>query len=138
MKFYLLPNYFKKIGLLLFLVGSFLIGIDGFLEGFFDGSEYEDFKPDFKLIWSEGWTLFWNLCSIAGVLIYALSREKKEDEWHKVLRLETGWITFVICLGLLFVCYAIMGEIDLSINIVISLPVILFLIIFFFRKRQFE
>ncbi len=140
MKTQLLPNYFKKVGLILFFLGFIFTGLDDFREGFFESylNGEESIDQYFKQYWSEGWILFWNLCSVGGVILYALSREKKEDEWYKMLRFETGWITFIICLGILFVSYSIFGEVELSIDVVINLPVSLFLIIFFFRKRQFE
>lgn len=155
MKTFLLPNYFKKIGLVLFFVGwiaGFLTyGVDDFRAGM-QGAIYQEnlqhaeaFEYDsesiehvrFGMTWTEGWTRFFDLLTIGGMLIYAVSRERSEDELYLKLRLETGWITFLIWLLGIFVAYSIWGEVDLSLSYTLGIPLVLFLIIFYYRKRNF-
>lgn len=155
MRMKLLPNYFKKIGLFLFFVGfvmSFLsTGVDGFVEGYVDSrNEYLtrnsakkgiEFHPkesgDFHygLSLSDGWNRFFDLCVYGGMLLYMLSREKNEDEFFRVIRLETGWMTMVFALALIFLIYLLAGEIKVGLSYLLALPLIFFLILYHFRKK---
>lgn len=151
MKTHLLPNYFKKIGLILFffgfIAGVLTYGVDDFKAGYRDGVNAADGKESPKVelaethehfgkVWTEGWIRFFDLCNIAGILIYALSGEKREDEMYRTLRLETGWLTFVIWLFFIFIIYSIWGELKMSLSYVLTVPLLLFLVMFFFRKRN--
>ena len=151
MKTHLLPNYFKKIGLILFFFGfisGFLTyGVDDFMDGMNAAiqdhnegkiSKFEETvtHDHFGKVWSEGWIRFFDLCNISGILIYVLSKEKSEDEMYRLLRLETGWLTFVIWLFGIFVIYSIWGEIRLSLFYILTFPLLLFLLLFFFRKQN--
>ena len=156
MKTFLLPNYFKRIGLVLcflgIIAGFFTNGVDDFIAGAEEAYHHhqnqhvaefssDDSEPSehvhFGITWTEGWIRFFDLCFIGGVLIYALSGEKKEDELFRTLRLETGWITFVIFLAIIFIIYAIWGEIKFALSYILGFPLILFLLIFHFRKASF-
>lgn len=154
----LLPYYFKKIGLAIFFAGfimSFLTtGINAFVDGFNEGyntqqKEYgseiqlEDISDNaaseqiisYGLGLSTGWVRFFDLCVYLGMLIYALSKEKKEDEFFHILRLESFWLSMVICLFILLLIHLFKGEIQIGTSFIISIPLILYLILHHFRKQ---
>lgn len=152
MKTRLLPHYFKKIGLILFFFGfiaGFLTsGVDDFKAGFMAGSnaadgvksssvELTETHEHFGKVWTDSWIRFFDLCNIAGILLYALSKEKKEDEMYRIMRLETGWLTLVIWLFSIFIIFSIWGEVKLPLFHILAFPLLLFLLLFSIRKQNF-
>ena len=70
-----------------------------------------------------------------SLLIYLLSKEKIEDDFIKLLRLEAYQITTAIFLSLAFIFYVISPDTSFGLDWFLSLFMILFLIIFFFKKQ---
>ena len=134
MKIQLLPNVFKKIGLLFWIVGGIPDFVKGYTEGYKDGSSEVINNP---LSISDQAHFYMTTISLVGIIIYALSKEKIEDEYMKKLRLESVTITFVLSVFFVLVGTLIKG-IDYSYcaDSLVELQLLLFLIIFFFKKRS--
>ena len=104
MKTQILPNWFKKVGLLLFIVFSFLGSGDAYLEGYNRGYYYnkdipENVKTDlFSSYFGETLVHSFNIIAIIGMIIYIMSKEKIEDDYINKLRLESYQLTALISL----------------------------------------
>ena len=135
MKIQLLPNYFKWIGLVLFIGG----GIPDFLRGWADGynnSTGEEIMAN-PLPISEQVQYITSILSLVGIIIYALSKEKIEDEFIKVLRWESLSTAFLITTGIVLVNVILKGRNDvIDADFLLEIQLILFLLIFYFKKRN--
>jgi len=134
MKIQLLPNYFKWIGLILFFAG----GIPNFFEGYTNGvNDYGTTQIETPYSLSEYALIIAAIVSLLGMIIYALSKEKIEDEYINILRWESVTISFFISFVIVIaniVVYGTKGLIDAQ--FIMDLQLFLYLIIFFFKKRS--
>ncbi|WP_067145388.1 hypothetical protein [Pseudotamlana agarivorans] len=149
MNIQILPNWCKKVGVLVFLIFAIPSAVEGFIDGLNDSincrieatKTYQDIqpgmtKPEIITNYFEQNTLhLFNVLNIIGLLIYMLSKEKIEDDYISMLRLESYQLTIVIFLVFSIMIYAFFKDLKLSIDYFISGFMMLFLIIFFIKKR---
>lgn len=157
MKLQILPNWCKKIGLVIFII-SFIIGSgDDFREGFNSGynstrnsettktleneknvnEQLNDLNQPtflFKTFGETGLHIF-EILSIFGMLIYMLSKEKIEDDYIHKLRFESYKLSSIIWLLAAILIYAFNENFKLSIDYFIFLFIWTYLITFFIKKR---
>ena len=148
MKIQILPNWFKKVGLILFIVGSIIGAGDDFAGGFRDGYNAARFgdSNDININLDQGRiiTAFFGgekiihifyVLSFIGLLIYMLSKEKVEDDYINKLRLESFQLTSIITLiiGIILLTFSKIS--DISLDLFISLFFWFYLITFFIKKR---
>lgn len=164
MNIQILPHWCKKIGIILFLLCSFIGGgIDSFMEGaesgFYEGShlvfeEQEKNENKIETIRSKEDSTFANqreMCIISEtfgrvlrtlafvfLLITLLSKEKKEDEFVSLLRLQTFHITTIICLVLCLLLSAFRIDGRIYIEDIAFVYVLLYLIIFRVKKDRLD
>ncbi len=145
MNIQILPNWFKKVAVVVFLVTSFISAGDDFINGFRAGAgqtsfNYEQSKIEGSHIISifvggEKALHVYGIISILAILAYMLTKEKVEDEYINILRLQSYQLAFLFLavMGLLLVVFnkAFFYGIDDSIIIFLWL----YLIIFYFKKR---
>ncbi len=129
MKIKLLPNYFKWIGLVLFFAG----GIPSFFDGY---NDYGTNQIENPYSFSDQVILIASIISLLGMIIYALSKEKIEDEYINILRWESATTSFFISFVIVIINIIIYGVKDLiDAQFIMELQLLLYLIIFFFKKR---
>ena len=94
MKIQILPNWFKKVGLIMFIVGSIIGGGDDFYDGL-TGAAYSSEAGKFSMFLGENLIHIFYVLSFIGLLIYMLSKEKVEDDYINKLRLESFQLTSI-------------------------------------------
>ena len=148
MKTQILPNWCKKLGVVIFIVFSFLGGGDDFNEGFKSG--YNSYSPSRNHIvdtnensatissyFGETLTHFFEILGVLGILIYMLSKEKIEDDYIAHLRLESFQLTAIIGLVVSILLYSLSEDMKLTLDYFIFLSTWCYLIIFFIKKRLY-
>jgi len=130
MNIQILPPIFKRIGLLLFLMGLLIPLLSGLLNPYQNNEVVSLLAPYDRLLG----TLF-----LIGIILYFLSKEQVEDELIKKLRLESFSVAFLITAFGLFCLYLIDTNDSISINTtwLLTGQVSLFLLIYHFKKRNF-
>jgi hypothetical protein len=134
MKLRLLPNYFKKIGLTLFILTVWPSFIRGYIDGYNDAAgKIEIVPPGEFTFW--GITFFSDsfyevlaIFSLIGLIIYALSRDKAIDEYLLKLRMEAMHFTFFISMILVLALLLFGIKSEMNALYVLELQVIIFLI----------
>lgn len=140
MKTQILPNWFKKIGLIIFIGGSIIGGGDDFIRGFnegYNGKPY-NYTNESGLItnyFGEIGVHTFYVLSFIGMLIYMLSKEKIEDDYINLLRLESFQLTTIIGLLVSIIFFSFSKDIKLTLDYYIILFVWGYLITFFIKKR---
>lgn len=154
MKLQILPNWCKKLGVVMFFVFSFISGADDVFNASCDGwnsvpkvkygeqietSEYTPPPPsnitNFKGFFGVKTLRFIDALSILGILMYMLSKEKVEDDYINQLRLESYQLTAIVLISISILLYAFSEKIKLSIDYFITLFMYFYLITFFIKKR---
>ncbi|MFD1293044.1 hypothetical protein ACFQ5N_04260 [Lutibacter holmesii] len=154
MKTQIFPNWCKKLGLAMFIIFSFISAGDSAINGYCDGQN--SFQPinektenktittppksnvtTFKDFFGEKTLRILDALSLFGVLIYMLSKEKIEDDYINILRLESYKFTAIIGILISILLYAFSEEIKLTIDYFITLFMYLYLITFFIKKRVY-
>ncbi|NGP87226.1 hypothetical protein [Fodinibius halophilus] len=131
---YLLPNYCKKVGLTLFIPTATVNLINGFIHGYNNGSdstkipELVPFDVMGITIFSDSFFEITALISAIGLLIYALSKDEKTDEFIIRLRMEAVHLTFFI--SLLTIAFLLLFNVKTNLDAlyIIELQIIIFLI----------
>ncbi|HLR26348.1 MAG TPA: hypothetical protein VK112_10815 [Fodinibius sp.] len=138
----LLPNYFKKIGLVLFLLTVWPGFIRGFIEGY-NAEANEESNKDIKpgetyqiegstflgvQVFSDPFIRLFTILSIIGLIIYALSRDKVFDEFLLKLRMEAMHLTFFLSLLIISALLLFGIKSEMSALYVIELQVLIFLV----------
>lgn len=92
MKFQFLPHYFKYIGLILYIIYFGTSCLDDIIAGF----NMEPYDPDRMSFGLEQYLnkKFIDFIGFAGILIYALAKDKVFDEYMIKLRLESMYLIF--------------------------------------------
>ena len=129
----LLPHYFKWIGIGL-LILSFVFGIDDFLLGF-TGALLSEPPEDFKRILPEIFPQISDFILLIGLLIYLVSKNKREDEFIQKIRYESAYIVLVITILGILVLYIINPDIKLNASYLLAFQMLFYLVVMFFRKR---
>ena len=135
MQLRLLPSYFKKVGLGLFLLTVWPSFFRGFIDGYNSGAESEQmfgFEPFHFLGIPFFSDAFFEICSILaliGLIIYAASRDETFDEFMQRLRMEAMRLTFFI--SIIFVFFLLIMDItsNFSALYLVELQVIIFLVV---------
>ena len=134
MSFQVFPNWCKKIGLTLFIITSLLTAGDSFMDGF--KAAPEGTHHFFNDLYGKNLYHFLSILPTVGLLIYMLSKEKIEDDYIKLLRLTSYQLTVVVLLLVAFLFYSFLPQIHFSLDMALSLFMLLFLSIFYFKKNQ--
>lgn len=151
MSFQILPNWCKKLGVGLFVVFSYLEGRDDFIRGFNEGRKEWNCKnnpscePSFSLqengifsfdeYFGESTILLFGTISMIGMIVYILSKEKIEDDYIKILRLESYQLSFLVTTIISLVLYLFGLNKEVEMATIISILLGLYLIIFAIKKR---
>ncbi len=134
MSFQILPNWFKKVGVVIFILFSLLTAGDSFMDGLTGVTEgtHHYFRDLY------GKTLFsiFYILPTLGLLVYLFSKEKTEDDFIMILRLQSYQITVVIFLLIAFIVYLVYPKIQLSLDLWLSLFMIFYLILFSYKKKS--
>ena len=72
-----------------------------------------------------------------GLIIYFLSKEKIEDDYINILRLESYQVTIIIGLILSFITFIIFKNIEIQNSLFLESFLMIYLLIFWYKKRQF-
>ncbi len=134
MTFQFLPNFFKKIGLFIFVVAGIPAMKRGFTEGW-NAAEGIPAPETFQAFSVFGFTItepVYDLCAIigvAGLLMYLFSKDRIMDEFLVRLRLEAVQLTFIISALFIFAVLIFKVRWTVSAMGVIEYQVVLFLII---------
>ncbi len=152
MRTQILPNWGKKLGLVFFIIASFIngginyfknstksyrgVGINtadlesrtndlmGLLNAF-TGGAFFIFKNDISIL------------AIIGMLIYMLSKEKIEDDYINKLRLESFQLTTIIGLLIAIILFIIFKDLKLTLNYFIFPFIWSYLILFFIKRKMY-
>lgn len=122
MNIQILPNWCKKLGIAIFLVGllglfvTFIISLnnseiaDGaYMVGYNAGKKLRElFEGSFFMGISIGRTIA--LATLLGMMTYLFSKEKVEDEYIAKLRLESYQLTFLIIVSFVFITFLLGGN----------------------------
>ncbi len=140
----ILPNWFKKVGLVLFIVGSIIGGGDDFIRGWNSVDDnYETLEKSSQdskglitvFVGGESTTHIFYVLSFIGMLIYILAKEKVEDDYINKLRLESFQLTSIITLLTAIFLFAILKKSNFPLDLFILLFFWFYLITFFIKKR---
>lgn len=135
MNFQILPNKFKSIGLIIFIIGFVIPFTIGFINGLsqpFNSNETSRLTE--KLLQPN--LLKWlDIVTIFGMLIYMISKEKIEDDYITKLRLESYQITTIFCLSTIIILHIINNEMTFYVSYMIYAFMLLYLITFSLKKR---
>ncbi len=157
----ILPNWCKKVGVILFLLWYLIGGIEPFLEGARDNFKkehftiekkqtqvaYEDGKQttvvekeitDTKTVLTYSWGKISRTVAILLLLITLFSKEKREDEFISLLRLQSFHIAAIICLILSLLLSYFDTDSRVYIEDIAFVYIILYLIIFKIKKERLD
>ncbi len=143
MKIQILPNWCKKLGLILFLITSFITSgdaaINGYNHGYNAGRGYSQVIKNkstlFLSYFGENFLHIFDILAIIGILIYMLSKEKVEDDYINKLRLESYQLTAIIGLIISILLYVFSKDLKLTLDYFIYLYLWFYIIIFSIKKR---
>ena len=150
MNIQVLPNWFKKIAIIIFVVSTILSGADDFIAGYKEGYNKERTNSSMyeKYIISDHNNYYFTnmiggkkvahglgiLASLA-LLAYLFSKEKIEDDYIKLLRLEAFQLSFIIITLFALIFYIFEKEFLFGIGDSVNFFMFLYLLIFYFKKR---
>lgn len=129
----LLPNYFKKIGIGLFLFAIIVLKLLNF------------FLKELNPIWFENYHDFLRIIrfdiAIIGLLLFAFAKDKIEDELTLLLRLQS--IAYAFIFGVLFVLirpffdFIDGGQIsEVDGRLIITIMLVMYIFTFILRKKN--
>lgn len=150
MKTQILPNWCKKLGLILFIIASLLNGSLNFINNSINkyglsginSSELGEQSNNeiFGLLNAfTGGALSYGIdfLAIVSILIYMISKEKVEDDYINKLRLESFQLTFIIGLITTIVVYILDKNLKLTLDYFIFPLLWSYIIIFFIKRRMY-
>ncbi|WP_299776456.1 hypothetical protein [uncultured Formosa sp.] len=157
MNIQILPNWCKKIGILIFITFAILAGSDGFRAGWNsvrDTSPYDkqakstlnnhgdtiqgETKPETHYFYfGKETTHLFNIISMVGLFIYILSKEKIEDDYINKLRADSFQLSILIFLLVSLGIYVFQANLNMPVDYFLFPYMILFLIIFSIKKRVY-
>lgn len=135
MNFQILPNWCKKLGVLLYVVGTIPSGTNGFVRGYNDAICDCDSQIDSFLGLSNTTEWFFDLLIYAGMIMYFLSKEKIEDDYINKLRLDSYQLTVIIGLGIAFLSFLFSGNLNVKNSLFLEGFLMIYLITFWYKKR---
>lgn len=150
MKTQILPNWCKKLGLMLFIIASLLNGSLNFINNSINNngvsginsSEFgEQSSNEFLALLNAftGGALSYGIdfLAIIAILVYMISKEKVEDDYINKLRLESFQLTFIIGLLTTIVVYILDKNLKLTLDYFIFPLLWSYIIIFFIKRRMY-
>lgn len=141
MTFQFLPNYFRKIGIFIFVVAGIPAMKKGYIEGYNAASgmqnpeTFEAFRV-FGLLITEQVYHTLSIIGVLGLLMYLFSKEKLMDEYLVRLRLESVQITFIMTALFVFGALLINREWTVSAIGLIEYQLVLFIIVSSIKKLK--
>jgi len=144
MKIQILPNWFKKVGLLLFIVGTIIGFGDNLSTAFKEGANESSGNVKafpisestfFASAFGENIVHIFYILSLIGMIIYILSKEKIEDDYINKLRLESYQLTALISLFVALILFVFSSQLKFNIDDFITNFLFIYLITFFIKKR---
>lgn len=149
MNIQVLPNWCKKVGVSMFIVFVIIGGVNEAVCG------YQSYKPNEVLntekteevkkpdnditketvYFGENVSHLFSILSIAGMIIYMMSKEKVEDDYINKLRLDSFQLSTLIFLFVCLIVYIISGNLRMSLGDYMETYLVLYLVIFFIKKR---
>jgi len=145
MKIQILPNWFKKVGLVLFIVGSIIGFGDNLATAFKEGANEagsRNSKPFpisestfFTSTFGENIVHIFYILSLVGMIIYIMSKEKVEDDYINKLRLESYQLTALFSLLVALILFVFSSQLKFNIDDFITNFLFIYLITFFIKKR---
>lgn len=140
MNIQILPNWFKKIALVLFFVFSLLSGADSFIEGYnsYECRDCEKIEQVsyFKDAWGENTLHIFAILAYVFLISYLLCKEKVEDDYIKLLRLESFQLSFLLIVCVSFLFYLFKVNFMRNVDDTFALFLLLYLSIFAIKKRM--
>ena len=148
MKIHILPNWCKKLGLILFIIASLFNGSLNFINNSINkykmngintselGTESDNGILGLLNAFSGGGLNYGiDFVAIIAMLIYMISKEIVEDDYIDKLRLESFQLTFIIGLLVTIFMYILAKDLKLTLDYFIF-PLLWSYIIIFFIKRK--
>ena len=129
----LLPHYFRWIGIGL-LILSFVFGIDDFLLGL--TGAVRNSPEDFKKIFPDIFPKISDFVLLIGLLIYLVSKNKREDEFIQKIRYESAYIVLIITILGILVLYIVNPHIKLNAPYLLAFQMLFYLVVVFIRKKM--
>lgn len=150
MKTQILPNWCKKLGLILFIVASTLNGSLNFINNSINqygisgintselGEQSNNGLLGLLNVFSGGALSYGiDFFAIVSILIYMISKEKVEDDYINKLRLESFQLTFIIGLITTIVIYILHKNLKLTLDYFIFPLLWSYIIIFFIKRKMY-
>ncbi|RNI29945.1 hypothetical protein EFA69_10485 [Rufibacter immobilis] len=132
----LLPHYFKKIGLILFVGASLPDFIRGITSGYYDFHQASP-SGDTSLLPLPSQTLWiLEIIAILGIVLYAMAKDRIHDELLQWLRMEAIEITFFLTVVIVSIGYFFSHGFRIHPSYLINLQLIVFLIIYYVKKQS--
>ncbi len=146
----ILPNWFKKVAVILFVISTLLSGADDFIAGWHEGVRqgnknnsiaemYEKSNHNnyyfTNMIGGKEVTHWFGVLASLALLTYLLSKEKIEDDYIKLLRLESYQLSFIIVTIIALFYYLFNKELFFGIADSVNILMLLYLVIFYFKKQ---
>jgi len=126
----ILPNWGKKLGIVLYIIGAIPSALAGFNQG------HNEFKnPDLVTHINSLW--YSDILLYLGLIIYFLSKEKIEDDYINKIRLESYQLTVLIGIILSFITFIIFKNIEIHNSLFLESFLLIYLLIFWCKKREF-
>ena len=135
MNFQILPNRFKTIGLILFIIGFVIPLILAFTSGFSEPYTSNETSRLSEKVIDSSLSKWLDILTIVGMLVYMLSKEKVEDDYIIKLRLESYQIATILCLIVIIILHIINNEMMFNVSDFIYAFIILYLITFYLKKK---
>ncbi len=137
MNIQILPNWSKKIGLIVFFISSVISGGDDFIDGYMTSytKTFHQGSNIFKSYFGANTIHFFSILSIVALLIYMLAKEKIEDDYINKLRLESYQLASMVILIITILLYSFSESLKLTLDYFITSFMYFYLIIFFIKKR---
>jgi len=135
MKTQILPNWCKKLGLLLFIIASLLNGSFNFINNSFNPNDDNGLLGLLNAFSGGAISYGIDFIAILAMLIYMTSKEKIEDDYINKLRLESFQLTFITGLLVTIAIYILAKDLVLTLDYFIF-PLLWTYLTFFFIKRR--
>ena len=138
MKIQILPNWYKKIGLILFIIASLLNGSLNFFNTSQKVTELDNGIQGLLNAFSGGALNYGiDFIAIIAMLIFMASKEKVEDDYIDKLRLESFQFTFIIGLLVTILMYVFAKDLKLTLNFFIFPLLWSYIVIFFIKRKMY-
>lgn len=135
MNLQIFPNWCKSLGFIMFIAFLFLDGGDHLLNSFSENL-INDNEGIFGLLkaFAGGGKIF-DILIILGLLLYLFAKEKTEDDYIKILRLESYQFASIALVLIALIFFLFSFKVRLPIENFISVFIILHLTVFSFKKK---